>query len=89
MGDEHDLAQVVAHMGYDGILSEGADQVLGARSPNCAYRPPGASKIKLLLKNYRLSDDIAFRFSNRAWEQWPLTAEKFAQWITQINSNQN
>jgi alpha-amylase len=82
----NDLAHFVAHMGYDGILSEGADSMLGARSPNFVYRPPN-SKIKLLLKNYRLSDDIAFRFSNRSWEQWPLTAEKFARWVNQINGN--
>src|SRR3954464_13061872 len=83
----NDLAQFVSHMGYDGILTEGADQILGPRSPNFAYKPPHASKIKVLLKNYRLSDDIAFRFSNRAWEQWPLTAEKFARWVTQINGH--
>lgn len=82
----NDLAHFVSHMGYEGILTEGADQVLGYRSPNFVYRPPHA-KIKLLLKNYRLSDDIAFRFSNRAWEQWPLTAEKFAKWVNQINGN--
>jgi alpha-amylase len=82
----NDLAHFVSHMGYDAILTEGADHILGARSPNFIYRPPHA-KIKLLLKNYRLSDDIAFRFSNRAWEQWPLTAEKFAKWVNQINGN--
>jgi alpha-amylase len=83
----NDLAHFVSHLGYDGILSEGADSVLGYRSPNYVYRPPHAPKTKLLLKNYRLSDDIAFRFSNRTWEQWPLTAEKFAKWVNQINGN--
>lgn len=83
----NDLAHFVSHMGYDGILAEGADQVLGSRSPNSVYRPPHAPRLKLLLKNYRLSDDIAFRFSNRNWEQWPLTAEKFAQWVNQINGH--
>jgi alpha-amylase len=83
----NDLAHFVSHMGYDGILAEGADTVLGSRGPNYVYRPPHAPRLKLLLKNYRLSDDIAFRFSNRAWEQWPLTAEKFAQWVNQINGN--
>jgi alpha-amylase len=82
----NDLAHFVAHMGYDAILTEGADHVLGARSPNFVYRPPHA-KVKLLLKNYRLSDDIAFRFSNRDWEQWPLTAEKFSRWVSQINGH--
>ncbi|QOV88508.1 glycoside hydrolase family 57 protein [Humisphaera borealis] len=83
----NDLAHFVSHMGYDGILSEGADSVLGYRSPNYVYRPPHAPRTKLLLKNYRLSDDIAFRFSNRTWEQWPLTADKFALWVNQINGN--
>ena len=83
----NDLAHFVSHMGYDAILSEGADTILGYRSPNYVYRPPHAPRLKLLLKNYRLSDDIAFRFSNRAWEQWPLTAEKFARWVNQINGN--
>lgn len=82
----NELGQFVAHMGYDAILTEGADSILGHRSPNFVYCPPH-SKIRLLLKNYRLSDDIAFRFSNRAWEQWPLTAEKFGKWVSQINGN--
>ena len=83
----NDLAHFVSHMGYDAIVTEGADHILGYRSPNFVYRPPHAQKLKLLLKNYRLSDDIAFRFSNRAWEQWPLTAEKFAAWVSQINGH--
>jgi hypothetical protein len=85
----NDLAHFVSHMGYDGILTEGADQILGARSPNFPYKPPHAAKIKILLKNYRLSDDIAFRFSNREWEQWPVNAEKFAKWVCQINGHGN
>jgi alpha-amylase len=83
----NDVGHFVSHMGYDGICAEGADQVLGYRTPNFVYRPPHAPRTKLLLKNYRLSDDIASRFSNRAWTQWPLTAEKFATWINQINGN--
>ena len=83
----NDLAHFVSHMGYDGILAEGADHILGYRSPNFVHRPPHTPNMKLLLKNYRLSDDIAFRFSNRNWSQWPLTAEKFARWVNQINGN--
>ena len=83
----NDLAHFVNHMGYDGIITEGADHILGYRTPNFVYRPPHAPRLKLLLKNFRLSDDIAFRFSNRAWEQWPLTADKFARWVSQINGN--
>ncbi len=83
----NDLAHFVAHMGYDAILAEGADHLLGTHSPNLLYRPPHSPGQKLLHKNYRLSDDIAFRFSNRNWEQWPLTAEKFARWVNQINGH--
>jgi alpha-amylase len=83
----NDLAHFVSHMGYDAIVTEGADHVLGHRSPNFVYRPPHAPRLKLLLRNYRLSDDITFRFSNRAWEQYPLTAEKFARWVNQIQGN--
>ena len=74
------LARAVEDMGYAAILAEGADHVLGWRSPNYMYRPAGCDKLKLLLKNYRLSDDIAFRFSDRNWPEFPLTAEKFAHW---------
>lgn len=67
--------------GYAGILAEGWDPILGGRSPNYVYRPPGARRTKLLLKNYRLSDDVAFRFSSRAWSEWPLTTEKYGAWM--------
>lgn len=71
--------------GFDAILAEGCDHILGYRSPNFVYRPPGTDKIKLLLKNYRLSDDIAFRFSNIDWCQWPVKADKFSTWINAVN----
>jgi alpha-amylase len=77
----NDLAQHVAGMGYKGMLCEGADKSLMGRSPNKVYQSPGLDNFGLLLKNYRLSDDIAFRFSNREWENWPLTAGKFSQWL--------
>ena len=86
----NDLAALVGSMGnFDAILTEGASHILGSRSPNFVYRPHGCSKLKLLLKNYSLSDDIAFRFSNRNWSEWPLTSEKFAQWISDVNGNGN
>lgn len=66
--------------GFKGILAEGWDPILQWRSPNHVYRPAGTKNISLLLKNYHLSDDLAFRFSNQAWSEWPLTAEKFNQW---------
>ena len=75
------LAKWAEDKGYKGILAEGWDKILGWRSPNYVYRPAGCQNIKLLLKNYRLSDDIAFRFSNRNWTEWPLTAKKYQNWI--------
>ncbi len=78
---------------YHGCICEGTDFHLGYRSPTFVYQPPGrpagrdGRPFGLLLKNYRLSDDIAFRFSNRGWAEWPLTAEKFAKWVNQINGN--
>jgi len=83
----NDVARVVEQMGYKAILTEGADHILGYRSPNFIYNPPNCPDLRILLKNYRLSDDIAFRFSNRSWPEWPLAAEKFAGWIDQINGN--
>jgi alpha-amylase len=83
----NEVAQEVEKMGYKGIITEGADRVLEWKSPNFLYRPKGTKKIKLLLKNYQLSDDIAFRFSNQAWQDFPLTADKFSNWVNQINGN--
>jgi len=79
----NDIAKMAEQMGFKGILAEGWDSILGWRSPNYVYRPAG-TKMNLLLKNYRLSDDIAFRFSNKHWNSWPLTAEKYAGWIAPI-----
>ncbi len=83
----NDLGHFLQGMGFAGVLAEGADHVLGYRSPTFPYRPVGADRITLLLKNYRLSDDIAFRFSDRNWKEWPLRAETFAQWVNQVNGN--
>jgi alpha-amylase len=84
----NDLAALIESMGcFDAILSEGADHILGYRSPNFVYSPKGCNRLRLLLKNYQLSDDIAFRFSNRDWAQWPLTADKFGHWIGKVNGN--
>lgn len=74
------LAKWADGYGFKGILAEGWDPVLEWRSPNYTYKPVGTENIALLLKNYRLSDDLAFRFSNKAWEQWPLTADTYSEW---------
>lgn len=77
----NDLAKWADEYGFKGILAEGWDPVLEWRSPNHVYRPEGTKDIALLMKNYRLSDDIAFRFGNRAWESWPLTADTYENWM--------
>ncbi len=85
----NELAKSVEDMGYNGILAEGWDPVLQWRSPNFVYTPHTCSRIKLLLKNYKLSDDVAFRFSNQNWNEWPLTVDKYAQWINANNGAGN
>lgn len=77
----NDLARWADKFGFKGILAEGWDKVLGWKSPNYVYRPEGCENIRLLLKNYRLSDDIAFRFSDRHWKEWPLTVDKYQNWV--------
>jgi alpha-amylase len=77
----NDLAKWCEDNGYLGIMAEGWDPVLGWRSPNHVYRPVGCRRIKVLLKNYKLSDDVAFRFSNKEWASYPLSAETYADWI--------
>jgi alpha-amylase len=79
------VAAEAEKLGFVGVLAEGADHILGWRSPNFIYKPTGAQKIKVLLKNYKLSDDIAFRFSSRGWAEYPLKAEKYASWISSVN----
>jgi alpha-amylase len=77
----NDLAQWAESFGFKGIIAEGWDKILEARTPNKVYRPDGCNSIKLLTKNYRLSDDIAFRFSNKTWNEWPLTVDKYIRWL--------
>lgn len=79
----NDLAKWADAYGFKGILAEGWDPILGWRSPNHMYRPVDTDNIRLLLKNYKLSDDIAFRFSNRGWTEWPLTADKYNVWMNE------
>jgi alpha-amylase len=75
------LAPAIADLGFRAALVEGADHVLGWRSPNHVYRAAGAPGLRLLARNYRLSDDVGFRFSSREWDGWPLTADRWAEWI--------
>lgn len=76
----------VADMGFKSILTEGAKHVLGWKSPNFLYCNAINPRLKVMLRNFVLSDDIAFRFSNRNWNEWPLTADKYATWINKLSS---
>lgn len=78
----NDIGRIIEELGYKGILTEGADKILGWQSPNYLYHAEGTRNLKLLLKNYKLSDDIAFRFSEKSWKEHPLTAEKYSHWIS-------
>ncbi len=75
------IAQLVEGLGYTGIYTEGVEKILRGKSPNYLYTPKGSEKIRVLLRNYKLTDDVGFRFSARWWTEWPLTAEKYAKWL--------
>lgn len=83
----NDIAYLVERLGYSGILAEGLDHILGWRSPNYLYTVKGCEKIKALLRNFRLSDDIGYRFSAKWWSEYPLTAEKYARWLSQLQGD--
>ncbi len=85
----NDLAYWADKAGYKGVLAEGWDPVLGWRNPNFVYQPTYTDNIKLLMKNYKLSDDIAFRFGDSNWSEWPLTADKFAHWLSEDGDGTN
>ena len=85
----NDVAKWAEQAGYKVILAEGWDPVLGWRSPNYVYKPVNTDSIKVLLKNYRVSDDIAFRFGNHDWAEWPLTADKFSHWLSEDSDATN
>lgn len=76
-----DLAPQIASMGYKGVITEGAKHILGWKSPNYVYSSVSAPKLKILLKNDKLSDDITFRFSDHEWSEYPLTADRYIDWI--------
>lgn len=80
------VAKKVAGMGYKGIITEGTEKILGWRSPNYLYKPVNAD-LKLLLRNYTLSDDVGFRFSARLWPGYPLTADKYAYWMANADGD--
>lgn len=75
------IGEMAYNLGYHTLLTEGAKHILGWKSPNFVYANAIKQELKLLLRNFRLSDDIAFRFSDRGWDGWPLTADKYIDWI--------
>ncbi len=81
----NDIANIVHEMGFKGILCEGVDAVLGDKSPNFVYQPMWSRNFKCLIRNYRLSDDISFRFSNKGWSEHPLSSAKYAGWLQKLS----
>ena len=77
-----EIGAMVSELGYKTMLAEGARHILGWKSPNYIYANAIDQKMRLLLRNYKLSDDIAFRFSNQGWDEYPLTADKYVSWLT-------
>lgn len=78
---DNEIGSIVADMGFKGMLTEGAEHILGWKSPHYLYHCQYASKLKLLLRDFKLSDDISLRFSNSEWSEFPLFADKFMNWI--------
>ena len=84
-----DIADLVADMGYKGMLSEGAKHILGWKNPHSLYSSERRPKLKLLLRDFKLSDDISLRFSNNAWSEYPLFADKYMDWIASMPEQEN
>ncbi len=82
------IGAAVAELGFKAMLTEGAKHILGWKSPNYLYYNALNPKLKVLLRNFKLSDDISFRFSNRSWNEWPLTAEKYVSWLNNIDKKE-
>ncbi len=82
------IGEQVFDMGFKGMIAEGAKQVLGWKSPNFMYCNANNPRLKVLLRNYKLSDDVSLRFSNQSWNEYPLTADKFVSWVQSIPENE-
>lgn len=79
-----EIGELVASMGFKGMLAEGAKQVLGWKSPHFVYNCNRNPKLKLLLRDYSLSEDISYRFNDSSWNEYPLFADRYADWIAQL-----
>ena len=80
----NDFASFLESEGCKVMLGEGTDHVLGWRSPNYVYRPVSSDKMRLLLRNRKMSRDLSFRFRDKTWDKWPLTADTFAEWCREV-----
>ena len=80
-----EIGAMVGELGYKTILAEGAKHILGWKSPNFTYAGAADQSLRVLMRNYKLSDDIAFRFSNQGWDEYPLTADKYAAWLSEAD----
>ena len=78
----NEIAKTVENLNFNGIFTEGADRIVGSESPNQVFKAKGCESLKVLLRNYKLTDDVGFRFSNKEWKEYPLTAEKYADWLS-------
>jgi len=81
------IAYMAEQMGFEGIMTEGFESLLGWRSPTYVYSVKGCNKIKALLRHYKLSDDIGYRFSQKSWNEWPLTSPKYANWLSALQGD--
>jgi len=79
-----EIGDLVQRMGYEAIITEGAKHILGWKSPNYLYCNALNPRLKVLMRNFRFSDDLSFRFSNKEWNEFPLTAEKYAGWMNSL-----
>lgn len=84
----NEIGELISKMGYTAILTEGAKQVLGWKSPNFVYVNALNPRLKVLMRNFKLSDDLAFRFSNGNWSEFPLTAEKYIGWLNSLDKSE-
>lgn len=82
-----EIGETLAEMGFRTMITEGAKHVLGWKSPNYLYTNSINPKLKLLLRNPHLSDDISERFTDRSWEEWPLTADKYSSWLNDVEED--
>jgi len=83
-----EIGEQILGMGYNAMLSEGAKHVLGWKSPNYLYVNAINPRLKILMRNFKLSDDISFRFSNKNWSEYPLTADRFINWLEKLDANE-